>query len=467
MRAERRGDVLWISLICGYAVLGALLRPLYGAGMSYDEAEAFYYARDLRLGYDAQPPLYFWLQWVFFQVFGETVFAVGLLKAATLALFGCGLYGLLREQHPPQFAGPGVAMLALLPDVLWRAQRALTHSVLALGLTVLATWLLWRALRDERMRSWAWFGLAIGLGMISKWNYLLVPVALLITALWIPQTRKSISVRGVALAAAIASAVVTGPVIWTLANFERATNTLDKLGFDEGAIPPLLAAPLAMLVTLAAVAGLLLIVVGMMTRSLRGRPWAPALPLDRFLGTLVVVGVLLLFAVMLVTGSTRMQNHWMLPLVYLVAPLAALRFVPRLGPPGRRRLTGWLAAIWGGAVLMLFYEGRVDPGWRGLDYAVVAESIGDNGAANAAIATNEIRLAGILPLFLAGRAVYYLPDDPVLPLGPIVWITMPKRDGDVTAKDLAQERGRTVVDETELLLPRGFRTTRFDLATSR
>lgn len=467
MKAERRCDAVWLGLILGYALFGALLRPLYGAGMSYDEAEAFYYARDLRLGYDAQPPLYFWLQWVLFGFVGETVFALGLLKAAGLALIGGALYGLLREAHPPRLAGLATLGLALLPDVLWRSQRALTHSVLTLGFTILATWLFWRALRSGRLRDWGWLGLALGLGMLSKWNYLLVPVALSLAALWLPETRRALRPAGLGLAGGIVIAMVAGPALWTLDNFERATNTFDKMGFDAAAGPPaFVMAPLAMLVTLGAVWGLLIVVAGPMAWRLRDRPGPAPQPLDRFLCGLTLTGIALLFAVMLLTGATRMQNHWLLPLAYLAAPLVLLRLLPRLAPAGQRRFAGAMAAMWIGALALLFYEGRVDPGWRGLDYARVADRISDLGGASP-VATNEIRLAGILPTLLNGRAVLFLPDAPPLPEGPLVWITMPRRPSDMTAEDMATARGREVAARDSFELRRGFRDTAFDLVLSR
>ena len=470
MRAERRADLVWIGLILGYALLGAILRPFYGAGFSYDEAEAFYYARDLRLGYDAQPPLYFWLQWGLFQLIGETVFAVGLLKAATLALVGCALYGLLREAHPPALAGLGVAGLALLPDVLWRSQRALTHSVLTLGLTILATWLLWRALQNGRWRDWVALGLALGLGMLSKWNYLMVPATLLVAVVRDGRTR-SLSRRGVGLAVVIAAALVAGPALWTLAHFDRATGTFGKLGFEaQGALPAPVAAVIAMIVTLAAVLGLLALVTGVMARQMRGRSRPPMPPLDRFLWRVLVAGIGLMLLAMLVSGSTRMQNHWLLPLAYLAAPLVLLRLAPVMSPRGMRRFKLGLGAVWLSVAALLFYEGRVDPGWRGLNYARLAGTLRDAAPEGTPVVTNEIRMAGILPLFLREREILYLQDlsGPTdLPGGPLLWITMPVRETDPTAEGLAQERGRMAEDTQAIELDRGFRTTRFDIALSR
>ncbi len=48
----------------------------------------------MALGYNAQPPLYFWLQWGMFQIAGEGVLALALLKALLLwggaASLSCG-----------------------------------------------------------------------------------------------------------------------------------------------------------------------------------------------------------------------------------------------------------------------------------------------------------------------------------------------------------------------------------------
>lgn len=74
----------WPAIFCGYFLVQVAIRLAFGPALELDEAEAFFYARHLSIGYSAQPPLYFWLQWGLFQVVGEGLLALALLKAMLL-----------------------------------------------------------------------------------------------------------------------------------------------------------------------------------------------------------------------------------------------------------------------------------------------------------------------------------------------------------------------------------------------
>ncbi|HVG49422.1 MAG TPA: hypothetical protein VM899_14965, partial [Rubellimicrobium sp.] len=68
--------------VLAYVAFQVVLRLIIGRSLELDEAEAFYQSRHLAWGYGPQPPLYFWLQWALFQVFGPGLLALALLKAA-------------------------------------------------------------------------------------------------------------------------------------------------------------------------------------------------------------------------------------------------------------------------------------------------------------------------------------------------------------------------------------------------
>src|SRR5690606_3921831 len=103
-------------------------------------AEQALVSQRLRLGYGTQPPLYSWLQWILFQVFGLNLFALSALKNLLLFSTYASLFFLARPLIGNGPAMAASASLLLFPQIAWESQRDLTHSVL---LTALACATLW------------------------------------------------------------------------------------------------------------------------------------------------------------------------------------------------------------------------------------------------------------------------------------------------------------------------------------
>ena len=107
-----RVDYRWPLLFLAYFSLQILLRTAIGRGLGIDEAELMLTARTLEWGYGAQPPLYSWIQHGLFALFGETIFALALLKNSFLCLTYLALFSLLRSHYDREVAGAGDALPA-------------------------------------------------------------------------------------------------------------------------------------------------------------------------------------------------------------------------------------------------------------------------------------------------------------------------------------------------------------------
>ncbi|MGR3499885.1 MAG: ArnT family glycosyltransferase [Limimaricola soesokkakensis] len=404
MKADRH----WIAAILLWAAAQVAWRFAQGPSLELDEAEAFYHARHLALGYNAQPPLYFWLQWAVFQVAGEGILALALLKNALLAMGGLALYAMLRRLRPPFEAGLAVMALGLLPQVLWEAQRALTHSVLAISLSLVILALADRVLRDPGRAGlgvWLAFGIAAGLGVISKWNVALLPAAIAVAALIRAEWRARISPTGALLAIAAASAAVAAPLWWVAGNLATASGSLHKLGIEATA--PLLRA-FEGLGSLAAAwlafCGLVILVVVGIAIATRARPrWRPD-EQARLMIAVMLTGAALLAVGLVAGGATEVKDRWLLPVALFAGPLVALWAIDRLGPSGQRRLGVGLAGLWTLAFALLPISGWVDPGYRGADFPGWAAEI-EAAHPDLPIVTDSMWAAGNLSMMLPGRDV--------------------------------------------------------------
>ncbi|MFQ6540232.1 MULTISPECIES: glycosyltransferase family 39 protein [Aphanothece] len=202
--------------------LGAMLLRL---GMSdsflYDEAEQYLVAEDLRPGYPNQPPLFYWGVHAVSRLIGMGLPAIVLVKYACLLLMYAGLYASARCLFPLSTnpRGPDIALVVagsalLIPQFSAKIIEDLTHTVLMLAVTAWTTWAFLRVMASRRLRDYGVLGLLFGLGMLSKYNYLIPAAALTGSALLSRQHRGAVLNPRFLLAILIGLAVLLPHLVW-------------------------------------------------------------------------------------------------------------------------------------------------------------------------------------------------------------------------------------------------------------
>jgi len=364
----------WLALFAGYLLLQVVIRLLVGPALELDEAEALWFARDLRPGYNAQPPLYFWLQWGFFQVFGEGIAALALLKAALLWAAMAALFLWLAGKVPVVQAGVAVLALGLLPQVVWEAQRALTHSVLVFVMAVGFVVAFDRMLRRGGWGDVVTLGVVTGLGVISKYNFALVPAGFLLWATVSREGRRA-DWRRIGIAMAIAAVIVAPVAGWALMNREVAAGSLHKLGIAEaGFLRARAEGVLSLVVGVLGFLGLALVALGGLWIA-RERRAAVRPEVVRYLAGGVAGAGVLLVAGVLIAGVTEVKDRWLLPVAWPLVPAAVLWLWPVLGARQRRGLGIGAALCWVVAMVALPWASLRDPGYRAADIAGLEAAI--------------------------------------------------------------------------------------------
>lgn len=444
----------WPLLVCGYFAFQAVLRRLLGGGLTLDEAEMLLWSRTLAWGYGSQPPLYSWLQWLVFQGVPDRLLALALLKNALLAATYLAVYRLLRFAHPRPVAGVAALSLFLLPQISWESQRDLTHSVLVTAMAALTALAFWGGALGGRRLGWPGFGLAVGLGLLAKPNFVPVPLALVVAAASLADLRGRLSAGGLAVAALVAAAVVAMPAAWVLANPDLGLGSVGKLGLGLGGgsgVGTALAGLGSLAGALAGLLGLAAVVLGAVWRLRRRVPAAPAASaaqLDRLLLRSVLWGVGFVAVAIVLGGLTDFRDRWLIPVVYLLAPLGTLRVLAAAGPAAARdllRVTAGLAALVVVALVIHFRYGR--PGHPSLMRAPVAEVA-------AALAARHPEAVAVVaePAWLAGNLIFRRPDLPVVsarnpgaaPAGPAVAVWWDGDRGRFIAEALSARWGGAV-----------------------
>ena len=408
--------------LCLALYFGAQLvcRVLVSPALELDEAEQVLWSQRLALGYGTQPPLYTWLQWALFQLFGASVVSLALLKNLLLACtYGC-VFLAGRMLMPAPLAALAAASMLLLPQIGWESSRDLTHSVLLTTLAAATLYLTLALLERPRPALYLLLGATAGLGFLAKYSYGLFLLALVLALLTGRDTRAVVRSPWTLAAMLIALLIVTPHGLWLIEHWPQVTeSTMAKL---EGSPTSGRAAAVArgLLSLVAAIAGFLwpwALAMGLLfgaalragrnpRAALAARSWDPLALWRRY----VLVLAVLFVAMVLVAEVTHFKDRWMQPFLFCV-PLMVFSAHPQLA--GHLRLARLRHILLGVAVLILvllalrphYHAWRGKPDELNLPADALAQALRKAGyAGRGTIVTADRALGGTLRLqFPAAR----------------------------------------------------------------
>ncbi|SER83852.1 glycosyltransferase family 39 protein [Rhizobium sp. NFR03] len=325
--SRRRG--LLYGLLVLYFLINIALRLSLPSSLELDEGQQLFLAQWLAVGYDSQPPFYNWLQYGVVQLLGDTVLALSLLKNAML--FGCyGLVGLTAARiiRNPVLVVIAVLGLLTVPQIVFEAQRDLTHTVAVLFAACLFVYALVATLQRPTAGHYALTGLAIGLGVIAKYNFVLLPFAALLAVLLDPVFRRRLFDVRLVLTAVIAVAIVTPHGLWFVEHLQTATDrTLGKL-MQDGDISRLEQIGDGLLSLAQALIAFSFVTIGIFAavfgRQLRAA-WRAQSTWSRLIGHMLLVLVAALVLLVVVGGVSHIKDRWLTPFFFLLPVYLALK----------------------------------------------------------------------------------------------------------------------------------------------
>lgn len=218
--------------IVGYFVLQIIIRLLTTNIAVLDESEQIMLSQYFSLGYNEQPPLYTWIQMAVFKLTGISIFGLSLLKNTLLCLTYLFIYqlGLLLLEDKLK-AALSAFSLFLLPQMVWDAQIDQTHTVFLTTATAITVYLFFHIVKKDV--SWIYFfffGLSSGIGLLAKYNFILVLIALGGVALYIPTYRKAFYKKALFLSIFVAFCIVLPHFLWFISHLDVATNrTIERM----------------------------------------------------------------------------------------------------------------------------------------------------------------------------------------------------------------------------------------------
>lgn len=218
-----------LVLLLVYVALLWALRSFGVSGGSIDDAEQLLYSQSWALAYSAHnPPGPTWIARALQALMGPGLLSVTLPKFGWWLLAFFALHACARRL----FAAPAQVVhatlwLAGVYYVSWECVLNYSHSVQVLAVSLL---LLWQVLRMRRARGaldYLLLGALVALGLLSKFNFAVLLLAMLGASLWVPAYRAILLDRRLLLAVLLALVVLL-PVVnaqWQLLAASPAATT--------------------------------------------------------------------------------------------------------------------------------------------------------------------------------------------------------------------------------------------------
>jgi 4-amino-4-deoxy-L-arabinose transferase-like glycosyltransferase len=206
-----------VFFILAYCLIHLAIRLSISPTFSLDESEQLLFAQKLDWGYRFRhPPLITWIY-----ASAEALGALNrpvffLLKYTIMALgyiaFHFAALDVLKDNR---LAAAATASWALVFYTAWGHHEDLMHTVLLMSLLCASLWAFVRAIQRGGALNWALFGASVGLGFLSKYVHIILPVALVLAGLTIDLVRARMPVRGLLIAAGVAILVVAPYAVWS------------------------------------------------------------------------------------------------------------------------------------------------------------------------------------------------------------------------------------------------------------
>ena len=410
------------ALVVYLALIALIKGQLYLGGLGHD-ADQVVLSQVFQLGYDNRnPPLFTWLVIAAQELFGPGLGAVLAVKSLTML----ALYGFLYLAARRALRDPALAVLAALAPFamyevgLWMAIKYSNTAALA-ALCMVSVYVLLRLGESGRTFWYVSFGIVAGLGLLAKYNYAIILVALVLASLFDAGFRARLRDRRILLSLGIALALVAPHATWMVtAAPGYGEIAAGRFGIGSGL-------PWRERLTLGSLAGVKAILNMLLPLALgvpflawtawRGRAedtgdW-PGRRYFRLFGIYLLICVAAVFVLVAASGAVKVRGHYLF--VFLPFPIWLFAWLQSLSPSrivrDRIALAFVLLALASPAIMAAKYFShplgdRVAP--YNLPYRDLAERLREAGFTRGTLYTHDY------PYTLSGNLRPYLPGVRVL-----------------------------------------------------
>ena len=212
-----------------YCAVALALRLLLSSNIESDES---FFVGKLAwfLGYGkSQPPLYHWLVILVMRAFDYWP-AISILKYASLTATALLVYDTTRRASDSRVTGAMAALsLAFIHQIIWLSQLTLSHAVLAIAAAAATLHALTLVLQRGSIGNFIWLGVAVTVGLLSKYNFAVYVISVVIAAVSMREFRVALWRPQLAITTAIVCLAVEPHGLWAAQHPDATTVRAQKL----------------------------------------------------------------------------------------------------------------------------------------------------------------------------------------------------------------------------------------------
>lgn len=223
---------IFIGVIIVFFIIQVIQRLFLSPTLSVDEAEQLILSQVFSLGYNEQPPLYTWFQIIFLSLFKNDVLAVSVLKNLLLCLTFIYYYKLARLTCLSDVKAIAATLgLYLVPQIFWEAKVDQTHSVIVTMAAVVMMYNFVRIFKgDQSSFRFIALGVSCGIGVLSKYNFVLLLTAAFVPLVFLDSFRKKILNKNILFSFLSFLLVVFPHCAWFVRHASEATqSTVERI----------------------------------------------------------------------------------------------------------------------------------------------------------------------------------------------------------------------------------------------
>ena len=218
--------ILAILILVGIVTfLRLVLLFFYDSVLGPDEAQYWFWGRELDWGYYSKPPMIGWAIALTTGLFGDHVWAVRFLSPLMIGGVALALFGVGRRLYGDRVGLWAAVTWLFLPAVMLGATMITTDVPLLLfwSFALFCLVMLAEAPKGSGKLSGLGLGAALGFGMLSKYAMIYFPLGWGLALIFSPYARRTLK-GGPILIALVVAAIIFAPNIWW--NLQHGLQTL-------------------------------------------------------------------------------------------------------------------------------------------------------------------------------------------------------------------------------------------------
>jgi len=195
-----------------------LIRLIFNDSIQVDDREQLFYAQNLSLGYPIpQPPLYSWLSYLFFKIFGASLTALTIQKYALIFLTFLYVNKIAKQIYTSAWIRDHlIYFFLLMPSFAWHMHQGFTHTIL-LGLgIVMSTYYFFRIEEKQSIKNYSLLGLSLSIGLLGKYSFVLFILLFFLSILSIKEYRVLFASRKALFVPLIFFIFITPHLYWLI-----------------------------------------------------------------------------------------------------------------------------------------------------------------------------------------------------------------------------------------------------------